>query len=104
MNVTQLLDTLSAQAHQRTTMFVEVTSYIDSINCLMILIFDGCLFLGDNGGPIYVNNTLTGRLTQVGVYTFSPDARKNAKCLDGHKAAYTQIGPYFGWIKSKVDA
>ena len=96
MNVTELLDSLSAPAQQRTKMFVEVTSYIDSVNCLMILIF-----LGDNGGPIYVNNN--GRLTQVGVYTFPPDAPKIAKCLEGHKAAYTQIGPYFGWIKSKVD-
>ena len=59
---------------------------------------------GDNGGPAYVNNTLTGRLTQVGVYTFSADARTNAKCLDGHKAVFTQVGAYLDWINSKVNA
>ena len=69
----------------------------------MILIFYGCLFSGDNGGPAYVNSTLTGRLTQVGVYAFSPNARTNAKCLDGHKAVFTQVGPYLEWINRKSD-
>ncbi|CAO1415441.1 unnamed protein product [Diamesa tonsa] len=59
---------------------------------------------GDNGGPAYLNNTLTGRLTQVGIYTFSADARANAKCLDGHKSVFTQVGSYLEWINSKVNA
>ncbi|CAO1408998.1 unnamed protein product [Diamesa serratosioi] len=58
---------------------------------------------GDNGGPAYVNNTLTGRLTQVGIYSFAVDARPNAKCLDGHKSIFTQVGSYLDFINGNTN-
>lgn len=53
---------------------------------------------GDEGGPLYFVNPLTGRTSLAGVYAFSADARSNARCLDGHKSVFTQVGFHYAWI------
>ncbi|CAO1428286.1 unnamed protein product [Diamesa serratosioi] len=57
---------------------------------------------GDNGGPLFLNHTMTGRLTLAGIYAFSADARPNARCLDGHKSVFTQVGAMQTWINDNA--
>ena len=57
---------------------------------------------GDNGGPLFLVNTSTGRSTLAGIYAFSADARPNARCLDGHKSVFTQVGAYQDWINENA--
>lgn len=40
----------------------------------------------------------SGSLTAVGVVSFYPDTRPNARCLDGHYAVITQLGAYRDFI------
>jgi secreted trypsin-like serine protease len=47
---------------------------------------------GDQGSPVFSNKT--GSLYFVGVVSYYPNARANARCRDGHFAVVTQIGSY----------
>ena len=57
---------------------------------------------GDNGGPLFLVNVFTGRSTLAGIYAFAADARQNARCLDGHKSVFTQVGAYQDWINENA--
>lgn len=46
----------------------------------------------DFGGPVYQNKT--GVLTPVGIISYFPNARYNARCQDGHMVVATQLGGY----------
>ena len=52
---------------------------------------------GDQGSPVFSNKT--GELVLVGIVSFYPDSRGNARCEDGHTAVITQVG----FHKSFVD-
>lgn len=61
---------------------------------------------GDYGGPLYeitVNGTNTIQ-TLVGIASFSPNARKNASCLGGHKVVFTQVGAHLNIIEEFIGA
>lgn len=45
---------------------------------------------GDQGSPVFSNKT--GSLFLVGIVSFYPDARANARCEDGHYSVITQVG------------
>ena len=45
---------------------------------------------GDQGSPVFSNKT--GALVLVGIVSFYPDSRGNARCEDGHTAVITQVG------------
>jgi secreted trypsin-like serine protease len=51
---------------------------------------------GDIGAPVFSNST--GALSLVGVVSFYPDTRPNARCMDGHYAVITQIGTYRDFV------
>lgn len=51
---------------------------------------------GDQGSPVFSNKT--GSLQLVGIVSFYPDSRGNARCEDGHYAAITQIGYYRDFV------
>ncbi|CAO1427005.1 unnamed protein product [Diamesa tonsa] len=57
---------------------------------------------GDNGGPLYLVNVLTGRTSLAGIYAFAADSRANARCLDGHKSVFSQVGAYQTWINDNA--
>lgn len=45
---------------------------------------------GDQGSPVFSNKT--GSLELVGVVSFFPNGRANARCEDGHHTVITQVG------------
>jgi secreted trypsin-like serine protease len=47
---------------------------------------------GDFGAPVFLNNSIF--LTAVGIISYFPDSRVNARCQDGHYVVSTQIGAY----------
>lgn len=53
---------------------------------------------GDIGSPVYLN--VTNVLTAVGVVSFLPDARPNARCQDGHYTVITQLGAFGDFLKN----
>lgn len=53
-------------------------------------------FSGDFGAPTYSNST--GTLTPVGVISFYPDSRPNARCQGGHYVIITQLGAFAAFI------
>jgi secreted trypsin-like serine protease len=53
---------------------------------------------GDQGSPVFSN--MTGQLQLVGIVSYYPDARPNARCRDGHAVVITQIGNYEDFIQN----
>jgi secreted trypsin-like serine protease len=51
---------------------------------------------GDQGAPVFSNKS--GALALVGVVSFYPDARQNARCKDGHYAIVSQLGSFRDFI------
>lgn len=52
---------------------------------------------GDFGSPVFLN--MSGILSPVGVVSFFPDTRPNARCQDGHYTIVTQLGAYADFVK-----
>jgi secreted trypsin-like serine protease len=52
---------------------------------------------GDRGAPVFSNKT--GQLQLVGIVSFYPDGRSNARCEDGHAVAITQVGYHNDFVK-----
>jgi secreted trypsin-like serine protease len=59
---------------------------------------------GDYGGPLYeVTENGTNKIqTLVGIASFSPNARKNASCLGGHKVVFTRVSAYLPIIEEFI--
>ena len=55
---------------------------------------------GDQGSPVFSNKT--GQLEFVGVVSFYPDARPNARCRDGHYSFITQVGAFNELIQNST--
>lgn len=53
---------------------------------------------GDIGAPAYSNKT--GSLVAVGVISYFPDTRPNARCQDGHHVVITQLGSYVAFLNN----
>lgn len=53
---------------------------------------------GDFGAPAYTNSS--GSLQVVGVVSFHPDSRPNARCQDGHYVVLTQLGNFATFLAS----
>jgi secreted trypsin-like serine protease len=52
---------------------------------------------GDQGSPVFSN--VTGQLQFVGVVSYYPDSRPNARCRDGHSVVITQVGSFYDWVQ-----
>jgi secreted trypsin-like serine protease len=68
-------------------MFVEV-----KLSFTLLFHLTNLEFLGDFGDPAYTNSS--GTLQAVGVVSFYPDSRPNARCQDGHYVVLTQLGNF----------
>jgi hypothetical protein len=55
-------------------------------------------FPGDFGAPAFSNST--GTLIPVGVISFYPDSRANARCQGGHYVVLTQLGGFAAFLAS----
>lgn len=51
---------------------------------------------GDQGSPVFSNRT--GSLFFIGVVSYYPNARPNARCRDGHFVVITQLGSFKDFI------
>jgi secreted trypsin-like serine protease len=53
---------------------------------------------GDEGSPVFLKNG--DNMEFVGVVSYFPDVRPNARCQDGHKVVVTQLGAYSTFLSA----
>lgn len=68
--------------------------------CLILIKMVFNLLLGDFGDPTYTNSS--GALQVVGVVSFYPDSRPNARCQDGHYVVLTQLGNFQAFLADPI--
>lgn len=82
-------------------MFVEVLYCGEHNFCQAVIQNFLNLILGDFGDPTYTNST--GNLIVVGVVSFYPDSRPNARCQDGHYTVLTQLGNFQPFLADPIN-